>query len=173
MTEAERIRLQSFSEDYSTTGRANAGTVGPATTGCRLYQTLAAASRSGTATIRTGYHRPDPGTGLLTQLNTITMQNQTTWQGSPSPLIHLGLYLSCVFLLPLPVALWRYLASPDDSLYVDGRTAGLSAGCLSSKPRTKWNSIASRITQSKLHYSIGGWAWPTWYCSLRIGPIRN
>ena len=36
------------------------------------------------------------------------MQNTTTWQGSPSPLIHLGLYLSCVLLLPLPLALWRY-----------------------------------------------------------------
>ena len=36
------------------------------------------------------------------------MQNKTIWQGSPSPLIHLGLYFSCVFLLPLPIALWRY-----------------------------------------------------------------
>ena len=36
------------------------------------------------------------------------MQSKTTWQGSPSPLIHLGLYLSCVLLLPLPFALWRY-----------------------------------------------------------------
>ena len=36
------------------------------------------------------------------------MQNPTLWQGNPSPLIHLGLYLSCVLLLPLPLALWRY-----------------------------------------------------------------
>jgi uncharacterized membrane protein YdbT with pleckstrin-like domain len=36
------------------------------------------------------------------------MQNETLWRGSPSPLIHLGLYLSCVLLLPLPFALWRY-----------------------------------------------------------------
>ena len=31
------------------------------------------------------------------------------WQDRPSPLMHLGLYLSCVLLLPLPLALWRYL----------------------------------------------------------------
>ena len=31
------------------------------------------------------------------------------WQEGPSPLMHLGLYLSCVFLLPLPLALWRYV----------------------------------------------------------------
>ena len=37
------------------------------------------------------------------------MKNSILWQGTPSPLIHLGLYLSCVFLLPLPFALWRYL----------------------------------------------------------------
>ena len=36
------------------------------------------------------------------------MQNLTLWQGSPSPPIHLRLYLSCVLLLPLPFALWRY-----------------------------------------------------------------
>ena len=33
----------------------------------------------------------------------------TLWQGCPSPLMHLGLYLSCVLLLPLPLALWRYV----------------------------------------------------------------
>lgn len=37
------------------------------------------------------------------------MQSKILWQGRPSPLVHLGLYLSCVFLLPLPFALWRYL----------------------------------------------------------------
>ena len=37
------------------------------------------------------------------------MQSKILWQGGPSPLVHLGLYLSCVFLLPLPFALWRYL----------------------------------------------------------------
>jgi len=31
------------------------------------------------------------------------------WQDRPSPLMHLGLYLSCVLLLPLPLALWRYV----------------------------------------------------------------
>ena len=36
------------------------------------------------------------------------MQSQTLWQERPSPLIHLGLYLSCALLLPLPLALWRY-----------------------------------------------------------------
>ena len=36
------------------------------------------------------------------------MQNEALWQGKPSPLIHLELYLSCVLLLPLPLALWRY-----------------------------------------------------------------
>ena len=36
------------------------------------------------------------------------MQNEALWQGKPSPLIHLGLYLSCVLLLPLPFALWWY-----------------------------------------------------------------
>jgi uncharacterized membrane protein YdbT with pleckstrin-like domain len=36
------------------------------------------------------------------------MQNPTLWKGSPSPLIHLELYFSCVLLLPLPFALWRY-----------------------------------------------------------------
>ena len=36
------------------------------------------------------------------------MQSKTIWEGSPSPLIHLGLYLSCIFLLPVPFALWWY-----------------------------------------------------------------
>ncbi len=36
------------------------------------------------------------------------MQSQIHWRGKPSPLIYLGLYLSCVLLLPLPFALWRY-----------------------------------------------------------------
>ena len=37
------------------------------------------------------------------------MRPTILWQGRPSPLMHLGLYLSCVFLLPFPLALWRYL----------------------------------------------------------------
>ena len=43
------------------------------------------------------------------------MQNKTLWQGKPSPLMHLGLYLSCIFLLPLPFALWKYLATRTTS----------------------------------------------------------
>ena len=43
------------------------------------------------------------------------MQSQTLWQGKPSPLMHLGLYLSCIFLLPLPFALWKYLATRTTS----------------------------------------------------------
>ena len=37
------------------------------------------------------------------------MQPTILWHGRPSPLLHLRLYLSCVLLLPLPLALWRYL----------------------------------------------------------------
>lgn len=37
------------------------------------------------------------------------MPSLILWQDRPSPLMHLGLYLSSVFLLPLPFALWRYL----------------------------------------------------------------
>ena len=43
------------------------------------------------------------------------MQNETLWQGRPSPLMHLGLYLSCIFLLPLPFALGKYLATRTTS----------------------------------------------------------
>ena len=39
------------------------------------------------------------------------MQSQVLWRGRPSPLIHLGLYLSCILLLPLPFALWKYLTT--------------------------------------------------------------
>ncbi|WKN44250.1 PH domain-containing protein [Tunicatimonas pelagia] len=37
------------------------------------------------------------------------MQTNILWQDRPSPLMYLGLYLSCVLLLPIPFALWRYL----------------------------------------------------------------
>ena len=37
------------------------------------------------------------------------MQTTTLWQDRPSQLQHLPLYISCVLLLPLPFALWRYL----------------------------------------------------------------
>ena len=37
------------------------------------------------------------------------MQTNILWQDRPSPLMHLELYLSCVLLLPLPLALWRYV----------------------------------------------------------------
>ena len=43
------------------------------------------------------------------------MQNNLLWQGKPSPLMHLGLYLSCIFLLPLPFALGRYLITRTTS----------------------------------------------------------
>lgn len=43
------------------------------------------------------------------------MQNTTLWQGKPSPLMHLGLYLSCIFILPLPFALWKYLITRTTS----------------------------------------------------------
>jgi len=38
-----------------------------------------------------------------------TIQPTILWQYRPSPLMHLGLYLSCVLLLPMPLALWRYV----------------------------------------------------------------
>ena len=37
------------------------------------------------------------------------MQSTILWQDRPSQLQHLLLYLSCILLLPLPFALWRYL----------------------------------------------------------------
>lgn len=37
------------------------------------------------------------------------MQINILWQDRPSPLMHLEFYLSCVLLLPLPFALWRYV----------------------------------------------------------------
>ena len=37
------------------------------------------------------------------------MQASVLWQDRPSQLQHLLLYLSCVLLVPLPFALWRYL----------------------------------------------------------------
>lgn len=43
------------------------------------------------------------------------MQNNPFWQGKPSPLMHLGLYFSCIFLLPLPFALWKYLTARTTS----------------------------------------------------------
>ena len=43
------------------------------------------------------------------------MQNNLLWQGKPSPLMHLGLYLSCIFLLPLPFALGKYLVTRTTS----------------------------------------------------------
>ena len=43
------------------------------------------------------------------------MQSKTIWEGKPSPLIHLGLYLSCILLLPLPFALWKYLITRTTS----------------------------------------------------------
>ena len=43
------------------------------------------------------------------------MQNNLLWEGKPSPLMHLGLYLSCIFLLPLPFALGKYLATRTTS----------------------------------------------------------
>ena len=46
------------------------------------------------------------------------MQNKTLWQGKPSPLMHLELYLSCIFLLPLPFALWKYLTTRTTSYQI-------------------------------------------------------
>ena len=43
------------------------------------------------------------------------MQNNLLWEGKPSPLMHLGLYLSCIFLLPLPFALGKYLVTRTTS----------------------------------------------------------
>ena len=37
------------------------------------------------------------------------MQASVLWQDRPSQLQHLLLYLSCILLVPLPFALWRYL----------------------------------------------------------------
>ena len=37
------------------------------------------------------------------------MKPKIHWQDYHSQLLHLGLSLSCVFLLPLPIALWRHL----------------------------------------------------------------
>jgi uncharacterized membrane protein YdbT with pleckstrin-like domain len=43
------------------------------------------------------------------------MQNNLLWEEKPSPLMHLGLYLSCIFLLPLPFALGKYLVTRTTS----------------------------------------------------------
>lgn len=34
---------------------------------------------------------------------------QVTWQGRPSQVLNLGWFLACVFVVPIPIALWKWL----------------------------------------------------------------
>jgi len=37
------------------------------------------------------------------------MAEETVWTGSPSQYKNLGIYLLCIFILPIPYALWRWV----------------------------------------------------------------
>ena len=37
------------------------------------------------------------------------MAEETVWTGSPSQYKNLGIYLLCIFILPIPYALWKWL----------------------------------------------------------------
>lgn len=37
------------------------------------------------------------------------MAEETVWTGSPSQYKNLGIYLLCIFILPIPYAIWRYI----------------------------------------------------------------
>ena len=65
MTEAERMRLQTFCGGLPAAGQSDAGTLGCAAAGHYVGQTLAATSRPTATATRTDYHRPNQGAGLL------------------------------------------------------------------------------------------------------------
>lgn len=41
------------------------------------------------------------------------MEEELIWKGSPSQWTNFGLFVSCIFILPIPFAIWQYLKTKN------------------------------------------------------------
>jgi uncharacterized membrane protein YdbT with pleckstrin-like domain len=62
------------------------------------------------------------------------METETkVFKGNPSQILNAGIFISCVFILPIPIAFWRWLKVKTTTLELTNQRIIMSAGVLSKR----------------------------------------